>query len=377
MIIQGGQNSNNIILRDNSATRLNNRKPDGVAFKGAEYKALALLESNPVLSLFTIDLFGMVIPRIIIDTLRNRKELGHLNWDAGRETAVRESLSGPISFFMPSLIAVGVGNHLLNSKYNKEGINTSSFINFDYLKTAKTHIDSVVTDAQKQGLVLTPQELRAKFVESILSDTSSKMQGKGLITPNTPQGAQIRDKFVKFVIENTESANIDKAIARDTSGKSVDSIRTAFIKSKETGYKDIISEIGNSISKTFGEFMVSIKGKNNKTISTSANTMVRDSLTFADDLILKAASMNNATGADQKVALTKFTENFEMLYKKLENFKRIKVAIPVVTTMAALVMIPKFNVWLTRKITGSESFPGVTGLAGSQADNTKKPGGAH
>lgn len=60
------------------------------------------IENNGFLGEFlTIDTFGMMGPRTIQGYTRNKEELGHLNYKAGREELVRELLSGPAYFFVP------------------------------------------------------------------------------------------------------------------------------------------------------------------------------------------------------------------------------------------------------------------------------------
>ncbi len=54
---------------------------------------------------------GMVAPRIIEGLNRNKEETGHLNWDFAKREGIREVLSGPSMFVIPSIILYFVKKH--------------------------------------------------------------------------------------------------------------------------------------------------------------------------------------------------------------------------------------------------------------------------
>ncbi len=59
-----------------------------------------------------MDVCGMVLPRIYQGLHRNEKELGHLNYQAGAEEALREGITGPSMFLIP-IIAVYLAGRML------------------------------------------------------------------------------------------------------------------------------------------------------------------------------------------------------------------------------------------------------------------------
>ena len=76
------------------------------------------IENNGFLGEFlSIDTFGMMAPRTAQGYLRNREELGHINYKAGREELIRELLSGPAFFYVPLTVMTAVG--LLRGKVAK------------------------------------------------------------------------------------------------------------------------------------------------------------------------------------------------------------------------------------------------------------------
>ena len=59
-----------------------------------------------------LDLMGMVLPRVYQGFNRNKKELGHLNYKAGTEEFLRESITGPSMFLIPLATVVLAGKAL-------------------------------------------------------------------------------------------------------------------------------------------------------------------------------------------------------------------------------------------------------------------------
>ena len=93
------QNTNN--------NRSNNNRP---SFGNLAVGLATFIENNGFLGEFlTIDTVGMMAPRTTQGYLRNREELGHLNYKAGREELVRELLSGPAFFYVPLAVLTVAG----------------------------------------------------------------------------------------------------------------------------------------------------------------------------------------------------------------------------------------------------------------------------
>ena len=94
----------------NINTEHGNSKKKNPSFGNPAVAFATFIENNGFLGEFlSIDTFGMMAPRTGQGYLRNREELGHLNYKAGREELVREILSGPAFFYVPLAVMTAVG----------------------------------------------------------------------------------------------------------------------------------------------------------------------------------------------------------------------------------------------------------------------------
>jgi len=338
-------------------------------FKGGVSNFLGKVEANPILSLAMIDFLGMIIPRTIIDTKRNEKELGHPNWDAGRETILRESTTSFMLFFMPGLLATGIGNLFLKSRFKKYGINTRSFIDFNTLDASKDRMRKIVTSELKKGnSELSIRELREKYIESMLESSNSKVKEK-------PPDKDIIDNLKSYITndENMRKADIkadSESIKRDIT--SLEEHHKANLIGKDINDNKLTSKI----KKLFGESKITVKNGQGK-YSCSVNNFVTNTVAFADDLILRPGMKlvkNSKNPYDQKINIKDFCDNMSKSVERLNSFKKVKLYSAFFSTLALLVAFPKINMWISRKCTGSDEFPGLKGLGDSSEPKCEKSG---
>ncbi|MDD3013640.1 MAG: hypothetical protein PHC34_08060 [Candidatus Gastranaerophilales bacterium] len=337
-------------------------------FKGGFHSALGSLESNPVLSLVIIDLFGMIIPRTVIDLKRNKEELGHLNWDAGRETILREGITSFLLFFLSGLTASGIGNAFLKKKFEKDGINTSAFLDFNTLEASEKQLQKIIEQEKDKGNThISIKKLREEYIGSMLKGATSAIQGKPVSGIDEFKKYILNEDNIKLADINPESKNIKKQFKR-----------------LELHHQVALEEAGiaDKIKNLFGESKIKVTN-DNKGFSISIDNFVKNTVAFADDLILRPAleianKINpNDSGniGDRKINLEKFKEQFDSTFKKLEKFKAVKLYTAFFSTLALLIAFPRFNMWVSRKFTGTDEFPGVKGLSGdSTIPQNKKSG---
>jgi len=339
-----------------SSTGLNEKSAYQPSFKGGFHTALGSIESNPVLSLVIIDLLGMIIPRTVIDLKRNKEELGHLNWDAGRETILREAITSFLLFFLSGLTATGIGNAFLRKNFEEDGINTRAFLDFNTLEASKERLQKIIKREEENGNTeISIKKLREEYIGSMLEGASSAMQGKPV--------SGVEDEFKKYIL------NEDNIKLADIKPKSKN-IKKQF-KRLELHHELELEKAGiaNKIKNLFGESKIKV-ANNKKGFSISIDNFVKNTVVFADDLILRPAlkvggNDTNTKIGDRKVNLETFKNEFGTAYNKLYNFKAGKLYTAFITTLALLIAFPRFNMWVSRKCTGNDEFPGVKGLSGN------------
>lgn len=98
----------------------------------------------------TNDLFGMMGPRVYQGYTRNQEELGHPNYKAGREEAVRELLSGPAYFYVPAAV-----------------IGATAFVMGQCAKVNKAAIDAFKPIMESLSANVKDKDLNVKFIDNL------------------------------------------------------------------------------------------------------------------------------------------------------------------------------------------------------------------
>lgn len=327
---------NKFDIQDRQQKAFNNN----VSFQGnPAINVLSILEKNPILSLVTIDFFGMIMPRTIIELNRNKKELGHLNWDAGRESLLREALSSSVLFFVPGLAFNAMGKTLLNKKFNPNGLNTKLFADFNTLNIIENKIQGALSSATKAGTTaLSTQALKENVVRSILDDVRAYSS-----TAGNPL------KLSKELIEE-----VVKKAGSSTS-----------LNSKEVS--EFVGQFANKAAKHLKEAEVTVASNGCKAISTDIGKVVRDALTSVDDIVMKTAQ-----GA-KEINPSKFSNALNTITNSLKKLKSSKTIVAFAAAFGALLLERKFNLWLTHKLTGKKQFPGLAGLEKNSSTQEKSP----
>jgi hypothetical protein len=161
-----------------------------------------------------VDLIGMMVPRTYQAFMRNREELGHYNYKAGTEEAIRELLTGPSMTLMPILSLA------IAKKYGGNGTQLD--------KTTLDKFTNIMSEVVKdENVDKSSKGIRKAFYGKIfdeITDPHKKID-------NTAELSDISVKFIKH-LENIENKQIEiKNLNKDN-----------FTKKLNYGYNLLISK---------------------------------------------------------------------------------------------------------------------------------------
>ena len=315
-----------------------------VGFKGVFSSKIVNLagkfETNPILELLVIDLCGMVIPRTLIDLNRNKKDLGGLNWDAGRETGIRELSTAFILYFLPGLAAYGLGNTLLKSRLiNKEGLDTK-FMRFSFLNAAHEHFG--IENLKTSENTLKNKDDILTFKKKLIGQLFEKARPEIRDVENMPNGFnKLKDDFITELTKIND-VNVQKNFSRKLAGYL-----------KEASLKIVYQ----------GE-------KKEKKLVTSTGHFIRDLNDISVTLLENA--LKNARDAKGNIKEADFANHYIKLTKQIKMLKYAKLALGVGAGMISLVAFPKLNIWISKKVSHKENFPGTNGLIEHEQTKAKE-----
>ena len=242
--------------KDNSnSNQTNQNKKSNVSFGNGlgsfAYNALASLEGSEVLQLVFTDFCGMILPRTIIDTTCNKEELDGYNWNAGRETFLREIFSTGLMFFGAGTATWLLSKLYMTNKANPEGLNIMSSMkaegnemNVKSMDIFNSHVQEILKD--NKGETIDLLELRKQYINRVLDNAINPHTGKKLFgdyaaeAGKQAEAQRIRSEIVDFVVRNTEEADIDSRIV-----KTINKNGNLSQAQKKAGIKDFISENRN------------------------------------------------------------------------------------------------------------------------------------
>lgn len=279
------------------------------------------IENNGFLGEFlTIDTVGMMAPRTAQGYLRNREELGRLNYKAGREEAVRELLSGPAFFYVPLTVLTIAGLCLGKSAKVQAQV-------LDSFKSIMERTAVELKDAAKT---------KANFVKTVVKEAFGDCGNEKALV------GQISDLMNRSL---TEKMGFGEKIANIFKNKS----------NKKTTPAELRAEVDRlvvKLNKANGRFLdsastIKVGGKEH-----DVSTFMKDMSNYLDDFTKKAEKTNEEPAS--------FIGKFHAKAKKL----RYTTNIIAVTALAAfLSIIPK--IYQTGK-----DYPGTDGLTNKSQSQT-------
>lgn len=284
-----------------------------------------------------VDFAGMIIPRTVQAYLRNRDELGHLNYKAGSEEAIRELLTGPSMFIIPmAFLAIA-----------RKKIGTASHVKLDTLRNFKNVAESGIKAAKE------PNNIVNSFYKGIVKN----LYGNNL---DTKQNGMLAGAFTKLHDAYTNPDPLKKAdgllnklirIFKKPDPQNVEKAKNHL--------KDLLIKTNTKIGedKTHGISLadsskINLFGKN-----TSAENMVQDCMNYSTDVL---NSLVKSDGNRLSV--------LEKVHEYKEGARKIITTAAVGTVAAFLYYIPHFY-------KQNKEFPGIDGLTlKSDNSNVKSAG---
>ena len=247
------------------------------------------IENNGFLGEFlTIDTVGMMTPRTIQGYLRNKEELGHLNYKAGREEMVRELLSGPAFFYVPLAVITIAG--ILRGKTAK--VQTKVLESFKSLmKNTKVNLkDAAAT--------------KENFVETLANEAFKGYEKeKGLID-------NIKDLMKKSLQKDAKKGKIRKEAdalmtkLNKANGKFLDSASTVQIGKKQYDMSNLIKDMSNYLDD----------------FTKKASKTTLDTESFVEKFHKKAKDLRNVTNILAVAALSAFLTVIPKIYQTGKSF---------------------------------------------------------
>ena len=266
------------------------RRKKNPSFGNLAVGLATFIENNGFLGEFlTIDTCGMMIPRTGQGYLRNREELGHLNYKAGQEEAVRELLSGPSFFYVPLAVITLAG--LLRGKAAK--VQTKVLEGFKSVMK-KTNVNLKDANATKNN-----------FVDTVINKAFGDYKNEiGLVD-------RLKDLMKQNLQKGTKKSDIrkeaDKVITKlnKANGRFLDNASTIKLgDNAEFNIKDFFQDMSN--------YLDDFTNKAQKTDKPAAE--------FIELFHKKAKDLRNITNIMAVSALSAFLMLVPKLYQTSKKF---------------------------------------------------------
>lgn len=293
----------------------------------------SFIENNGFLGEFlTIDTVGMMAPRTIQGYTRNREDLGHLNYKAGREEMVRELLSGPAFFYVPLMVLTLAG--VLRGKSAKVEKKVLDVFK-NVMKNEKTQVDLKNAAATKESFIKT---VITDAFKDYKKETGIIEQISDLMNRNVTEKLSLKDKFANL-FKNKSDKKTTPAMLRKEAEELVTKLNKAngrLLDNAGAVELSVVDKSGNVVREQFGIV-----------------NLFKDMSNYLDDFTAKAQKAANTKDIDTETFIDKF-------HKKAKELRNLTNILAVSALSAFLVVIPK--IYQTGK-----SFPGKDGLTTGEA----------
>ncbi len=324
----------------------NNKANPTTSFTGMGNPVVTLMDAigrgGFAASFIAQDGIGMVAPRIYEGINRNRDKTGEYNWEFARREGIREILSGPSAFIIPSIIMAGI----------KKFSGSANNVSVDMIGALGDHFTRYA-QANKSTLA-NANKAKSEFYENIF---------KNVLKNSTEQGLA-EDELNRLAKHFTEKTiEIEKA-------KSKGFFNTLIGKPIENSAEDLTQALADefmelrkaNVNASSGFMSATVKDEtNNKSVTQSFKKLLKSIKDYSNDAIEKT-SKAVATSADANVS--DVVKNF--------NLRRMGTRIASNASMFAAVVafytvIPKLY------SLGLKGNPGLKGLEGAeQPEDCKK-----
>lgn len=294
----------------------NNKKQNNPSFGNVFVAYSNMLENGGFIAEFlSVDTLGMMGPRTGQGFLRNHEKLGHLNYRAGREEAVRELLSGPAYYYVPLAVLTVAG--LIFGK--------TARVNSEVLKKLHQVMKNVGGDIKNSV------QTKQNFVNYVMDDAF-----KGF-TKERENIEEIGRLFNTVVTKEKSSKGIKEFFSNLFGKKSKDEFS---FKEATKRAEELLTSVNKANGKNFDDTtVITVNGENYK-----LSNFFKDVSNYLDDFTKKAAKSTD----DKETFIDKF-------HKRALTLKHVANVVALSGLSAFLIIIPKLYK------TG-EDFPGMEGL---------------
>ncbi len=206
-----------------------------------------------------IDTLSMVAPRIAMGLLRDREQLGHLNWKAAKEEAGREVLSGPSMNLIPMGILTAVSAAKPAARMERNDLTYLSEIAKSAIKDNKGQELSSRQIAEKifDSNFKSAGEEKEAFIELLEKTTSTKgKERKEAVSKFSEMVSKLNNKMsdkVAAVHTDRLKYNLDDKLAEELKLKNGSISAGDLADSFKAFKKDIITKINKAGKSTTEE----------------------------------------------------------------------------------------------------------------------------
>jgi len=279
------------------------------------------VERNGFLCDFLIvDAISMIIPRIIVGLLRDKKETGNFNYKAAAEEAGRELTSGPSMMAIPIVAMLAA-----------KGLMPETHMANDTLKALTHNTEQILVKTAN-----TPEEFNKNLAGQLFDDAFGKHR------LSKEETKDLKSKFIKLLEEST------------TTEKKFFSKNKAF-KEKTEAFEKLVSKINNkNVNGTINTTVITLNYpeeavKNGKKVINNADSTVSAKEFFTD-------FRNYAKATKKKLDLKQSKESITQALKKIQ--KR-SVNMKFGTAIAAFLAVGGFLIYLPKLYQVSNISPAM------------------
>lgn len=292
-----------------------------VVFKGGADVAVAIMDSverGGFAAAFIVqDMLGMAIPRVATGLTRNSEETGKRNWAFATTEAIRELLSGPSIFIIPS--AILLASKKLFGKANDVPIDFIKGLGDNFAQFAKTQPAEALADKK----ILKTNYYKQAFTNLLNASTNNEIKNVD----------KIADEFTQMAlkIDEAPSKNIFKKIAGKKVAGSADDLAQELvekyiaIRKHHSGPSDVIiksvykTASGTELNGTLEKFLKNLRNYTDDVTSTIAKQAKKGVLANVEDLVskfnLKRIGSRFLTNMAMTVGVFSFFTIIPKLYK--------------------------------------------------------------
>lgn len=304
------RNNFNNNLNYNLISNNKSNKQDKTSFKGLDgvvVSTMDAIERGGMAASFTIqDMLGTNIPRTLTALDRNREELGHPNYAHAGEVAIREFVTGPLLFLVPTAI---LKTSTIKHKAGEVSLNTIN------------GLSDVLSESLKNNKNLSNEKnVCSKFYNDVF---------KNILENAGYKGKDIGEKAKEF------AQRFEKALKAPKKGF----FKKLLNKAQENTKDDMLDKLGNDISKIVKQNSSDASNDFVKVTIGKTNKYSRNITKFFDELSNFTKDMSNSV----KKSINSFdSDKFVKQFNKTRSIFRVFLNIfMTIGTMAVVSYVPK------------------------------------